>query len=117
MKIEGNLSDLSLDTLLNLIGIQEKSGYITIVRDNRTAILYFEEGNLVGATCDNIEGKEVLYTIVDWNSAHYLFSERLMLPVNNISKDGLLIFKEGMRKFFVYSSLSKINIFEKEKGK
>jgi hypothetical protein len=114
MEIKGNLSDLSLDTLFNLIKLQERVGYLTITRDDQTAILYFENGNLIGATCGKIQGEEVIYIIADWNSGSYQFSDRLMLSVNNINKNGLMIFKEGMRKFFVYSSLNKINVFKKE---
>ncbi len=114
MKLQGNLSNLGLDTLMNLISILEKSGFLSIERADQNAILYFENGTLVGATLGEIQGEAAIHILVDWSSGHYTFTERIVSPVRNLKGTAFLAFKEGMRKFFVYSSLNKINVNKKE---
>lgn len=114
MKIQGNLKNLGLDTLINLISVLGKSGFLSIERGDQNALLYFEEGELVGATMGELQGEKAIHPLVDWNSGRYTFTERLVSPVRNLKTDAIMAYKEGMRKFFVYSSLNKIHVVKKE---
>lgn len=53
MALKGNLKDVSLNQLLNLIYLARKTGALTLQRDSTTtARLYFKEGKLIQAAMD-----------------------------------------------------------------
>jgi hypothetical protein len=54
MALKGNLKDIGLNQLLNLIYLAHKTGALTVQGDGQgTARLYFKEGKLIQASLDN----------------------------------------------------------------
>ncbi len=117
MEIKGDLYDVPLDSLIEMIGLQEKTGFLTITRNEDVAVLYFLDGRLCGAVKGDLEGEEVIYNILNWTTGAFIFNERMVSPGENIKREGLSVYKEGLRKLFVFSALRNININLKEEKK
>ncbi len=47
MSLQGNLTAFGLSEILQLIAVQQKSGMLSITREDRTKVLFFREGNII----------------------------------------------------------------------
>ena len=111
MKIRGELENSGLLNLIMLIKTLGKTGFLEINRgEEDSAILYFDEGELINATYNDIKGEEVINILINWNTGSYAFTDHLLSVDKNIKTNGIGAYKEGMRKYFVYTILNKINV-------
>ncbi|MCD6580007.1 DUF4388 domain-containing protein [bacterium] len=111
MKLNGKLEDTGLLNLLMIIKMQLKTGFLELARGNEdNAILYFEDGEIVNATYGTVEGVEAVYILINWNTGSYQFTDHLIPSKLKITSGSKGVYKEGMRRYFVFSILNKINI-------
>ncbi len=116
MKFEGKLEETGLLNLFMTLKTLEKTGFLEIWREpDNTASLYFENGELVNASYNTKEGEDAVFVLINWNSGEYKFIDHLIPSEIKIHNGSRGVYKEGMRKFFVYSILNKIHI--KPRGK
>ena len=66
--------------------------------DRHKGIIYFQEGNIVHAACDNIEGKEALYTILSWEGGSFSSERGKNSPKETILDGWQSLLLEGMRR-------------------
>ena len=60
MALQGTLKDFALPDILQLIGIQRKTGILTMENDEDTVTVQFVQGNVVGADTSPLDSSSVI---------------------------------------------------------
>jgi hypothetical protein len=102
MGIEGNIKDFPLIDVLNLLSFGNKTGVLVITgKKNQEKIsgeVYFIEGKIVDAICENKKGEEAFYSIFLIDEGNFVFKSQNINLTTRIQKtfDNLLL--EAIRK-------------------
>lgn len=74
-KLAGNLSTFPLTDIIQLFIISQKIGELRLLNEGSRegASLYFSEGTLVHATCNEMEGKRAFEAILKWKTGSFTF--------------------------------------------
>ncbi|MBU1566400.1 MAG: DUF4388 domain-containing protein [Proteobacteria bacterium] len=73
----GQLSDISLVELCQMINVNQKTGRLNIEFEEKRAVIMFNEGELVHSELNGIVGKEAFYQILSLNIGRFKFSQGL----------------------------------------
>ncbi len=73
----GQLSDISLVELCQMINVNQKTGRLNIEFEEKRAVIMFNEGELVYAELHGLVGKEAFYQILSLNNGRFKFSQGL----------------------------------------
>lgn len=112
MSLEGNLRDFPLPEIIQLLGLQRKTGKLEITRGKEQGEIYFREGEIIFAILqsplyaeDSLSDPETkvssaIYLMLGWNSGNFRFLPG-MLPAEesilvNLNPDNLIL--EGLRR-------------------
>jgi CheY-like chemotaxis protein len=97
-EIEGDLSQIPLVDFLQILSMNKKDGTITISRDRQKGFIYLQDGRIINAIIDKIEGIKALFRLFFWGEGKLEFvPQRAASPVKIQSPtDNLLM--EGMRQ-------------------
>lgn len=101
--VEGKLSKIALADLLQLFHVNGKTGTLKLVRrgdDAREEVaqIYLDAGNLVQATCGNVDGEKALYRVLGWREGAFAFQPRPSTVVPTIHTPLRALLLEGMRQ-------------------
>ena len=98
MALTGSLQDLTVADLIQHYCQDRKTAQLIIDNDQDQVSFYFNEGNIVHAAMDDIEGEEVVYKILGWERGTFKIEMDVLPPVTSITKKwpGLLL--EGARR-------------------
>lgn len=73
--LRGDLTHVSLASLLGFLGMEARTGQLLLVSRDSIATLYLRDGNVVHAdlpaAMDHIEGAERLYSLLDWEEGRF----------------------------------------------
>lgn len=96
-EIEGNLSQISLIDLLQIFSMNKKDGTITIYSDKGNGFIYLQEGNVINATYEKVEGIKAFYRLLGVRNGKFEFvPHRALTPIRITSSTESLLM-EGMR--------------------
>jgi hypothetical protein len=93
MSLQGNLNDLPLVNLLQILSLQKKQGILSITSGPHSAEIMFEAGTLWAAfVYETINGKqevrveseEAVYTVMDWSQGQFRF---LVKPLPTVKRN------------------------------
>ncbi len=73
----GQLTDISLVELCQMINVNQKTGKLHIEFEEKRAVIMFNEGELVFAELNGVLGKEAFYQILALNSGRFKFTQGL----------------------------------------
>jgi CheY-like chemotaxis protein len=97
-EIEGNLSQISLIDLLQIFSMNKKDGTITIYSDKGNGFIYLQEGNIINATFEKVEGVKAFYRLLSVKNGKFEFiPHRALTPIRITSTTESLLM-EGMRQ-------------------
>ena len=99
MALKGNLRDVGLNQLLNLINLAHKTGALTLQKDEgaSNARLYFKEGRLIHAAMDGKEARlSDVMVKVGKLTADQAGAVRSRSTVGTDKELGLLMIQSGM---------------------
>ncbi len=96
--VSGNLMDLGLLEMLQIMGASNKTCLITIRREGQRADIYMENGRIVHATLGDVGGEEAFYRLIGWNEGYFQVKSEAVSEQKTISSslDGLIL--EGLRR-------------------
>lgn len=95
---EGKISEFHLTDLIQMNCLGRMTTTLYIDHEGSTGIIYFEEGNIIHAECEDIEGEEAFYKILSWEGGKFTV-EREKSPVKEtIIKGWQSLLLEGMRR-------------------
>ncbi|ATB49283.1 DUF4388 domain-containing protein [Corallococcus macrosporus] len=97
-EIEGSLSQLSIPDLMQLLGMNRRSGKLTLERGNDRGEIAVAEGRPVNAKLGRVEGEKALFRLLAWVDGTFTFSPggNVAKPRINRGMDDALL--EGMRQ-------------------
>lgn len=84
IEFEGTLDVLDLATLLRLVRAGRRTGALVVQRSGETGVVFWRDGEIVGAALGAKEGREALRRLFQWNKGYFKFSPRLE-PVGSLS--------------------------------
>ncbi|MEJ2054718.1 MAG: DUF4388 domain-containing protein, partial [Calditrichaceae bacterium] len=71
---KGQLEDISLTTLINTLGMENRSGILKIVTANNSGKVYFNEGDIVNAEVGFHKGEKAIIHMLFWEEGDFSFS-------------------------------------------
>lgn len=106
-EISGNLSQIFLPDLWQMLSMNGKSGIIQIEGDPLSGSIYIEKGEIVSATTQNIVGEKALYRLIPLRVGKFRFipgKVGIRRTIFNSSQQAVL---EGMRQYDEIEKLGK----------
>lgn len=101
-EVEGSLDQMALVDLLQVFGLNHKSGVLHLRRGtaDRGAV-YLDNGRIVNARCGRVEGEKAFNRLLAWTNGNFRFSPgqpqvevRLNGPVDHLLMEGLRVADE-----------------------
>ncbi len=93
---EGNLEDLTLVEVIQLINLNKRSGTLR-VESEEDGLLVFEKGNLFHASCGNIQGEEAVNKLVTFKKGIFRFEPEVVSAEKNITGSTMNVLLEACR--------------------
>lgn len=96
-EIEGSLSQLSIPDLMQILGMNKRSGRLNLTRGKERGEILVGEGRPLNAKMGHVEGEKALFRLLGWNDGSFSFSPGPPTPrvrINRVMDDALL---EAMR--------------------
>jgi hypothetical protein len=87
MSLEGNLTAFGLSEILQLIAVQQKSGMLTVTRDDHAKVLFFREGNIISTRDRRRHTKDPLR---DYLTRYGILSREDLIRLTHISTESRL---------------------------
>lgn len=84
IEFEGTLEVIDLATLLRLVRAGRRSGALVVQRSGATGVVFWRDGEIVGAALGAKEGREALRRLFQWNKGYFKFSPHLE-PMGNLA--------------------------------
>ena len=92
--MQGNLSQISLNDILLLATGGRTSGVLKLTKGKETVELYFEEGEIIHATCPIGDGEKALLYPVTWGEGTFVLLPNGTAPSPTINKSSSEILDE-----------------------
>lgn len=104
MNLQGDLGDVSLTSLIQLLCTRGKSGAIVLERKTpieggarERGLLYLAGGEIVEAAAGSARGEKALYRLLSWDEAAFKIDPSLRPPGRSIWASWNAILLDGMR--------------------
>lgn len=96
--VSGNLMDLGLLEMLQIMGASGKTCRITIRREDERADIYMEMGRIVDCTLGDVRGEDAFYALIGWSEGYFQVKPDVTPDEKTIERslDGLIL--EGLRR-------------------
>lgn len=98
MSLQGNIHDMSVADLIQHNCVDRKKAKITINNFQGEALLYFNDGEVVHASLDDLEGEEVVYRILAWDEGSFTLVNGVESPKISINRSWSGLLMEGARR-------------------
>jgi predicted regulator of Ras-like GTPase activity (Roadblock/LC7/MglB family) len=96
--MKGNLHDMAVADLIQHVCRDRKTAKVSIRISGRQAVLFFEDGNIVHASLDDMAGEEVIYEILRWEEGSFEMEIGVKPPAKTIEKSWSSLLLEGARR-------------------
>jgi Domain of unknown function (DUF4388) len=97
MAIEGDLADVSLPNILQMICTERRSLALFVERRGQEAAVHFASGEIVHAALGELEGEEAVYRLLAWPDGAFRLTSGGATPAQTIRRDWKQLLVEGMR--------------------
>lgn len=98
MAIEGDLSDISLPTMAQMICIERRNFALRVHRGSEEGEVHFERGEIVHAALGPLQGEEAMYQLLTWSNGTFRVSSEKAPPTKTINVSWNHLLLEGLRK-------------------
>lgn len=95
---EGKISDFQLTDLIQLLCLGRQTNSIHFEKDGSHGAIYFDEGDIVHAEVDQVEGEEAFYEILSWEGGAFQLQKGEKAPKETIFKSWQNLMLEGLRR-------------------
>ncbi len=95
---EGKLFDLQLTDIVQMNCLGRVTTSLVITKDDHRGIIYFNDGEIVHAECDDMVGEEAFYTILGWQEGKFVSNIGVLPPSETISSTWEHLLVEGMKR-------------------
>jgi CheY-like chemotaxis protein len=94
----GQVVDLQLVDIIQMACLGRFSMSLTITKGDEEGLIYFQNGEIAHAEVGDIEGKDALYTILDWHEGRFNSQMGIVPPKETIADRWEHLLLEGMRR-------------------
>jgi len=94
----GQVVDLQLVDIIQMACLGRFTMSLTITKGDEGGLIYFQNGEIAHAEVGDIEGKEALYIILDWNEGRFNSQMGIVPPKETITDRWEHLLLEGMRR-------------------
>lgn len=101
-EIKGSLDQLGIPDLLQLFGLNSKSGTLVLNRGAERGSVLLENGQIVNARVGRVDGEKALYRLLLWSSGTFRFSPgdvagpaKISAPTDHLIMEGLRLGDEA----------------------
>jgi DNA-binding response OmpR family regulator len=95
---EGKLFDLQLTDIVQMNCLGRVTTSMVITKDDHKGAIYFNDGEIVHAECDDVVGEEAFYTILRWQEGKFVSNIGVVPPRETISSTWEHLLVEGMKR-------------------
>jgi len=103
--VEGSLSEVSLVDLLQIFGLNRRTGTLVLKHADTLGRIYLSEGSVVSAVLGETKGEKALYRILRWHEGNFQYNPGQVDVTRNISRSLDALLMEGMRQLDEWESL------------
>lgn len=98
--MSGDLEEIAAVDLLQLINSAKKTGHIDIQSSEGEARIYFTEGEIVHARCNELEGKEAVFSVLAIKNGQFTYNRGISAEASELSPLGGFIglIMEGLQR-------------------
>ena len=97
--LSGDLAEMSVPDLLQMIESNRRTGSLIIDASGRRATVYFVDGRPIDAVAGKRSGEPAVYTIVAWTKGRFEFSTQISERPQRIFSSVQALLLEAMRRF------------------
>ncbi len=98
MALEGNLQDLSLPNVLQIICLERQRVAIMLRRNAESGAIYFEDGEIVHAAVGRLVGEEAVYQLLTWTEGNFRTTTDVKIERRTIRSRWDQLLMEGMKR-------------------
>ena len=95
---EGKLFDLQLTDIIQMNCLGRVTTSLVITKDDHRGLIYFNEGEIIHAECDDIVGEEAFYIILGWQEGKFVSNIGAFPPHETISSPWEHLLMESMKR-------------------
>ncbi len=106
--VEGSLKEVSLVDLLQIFGLNRRTGTLELRHDDQTGSIHLSEGAVVNAVLGETTGEKALYRILRWPDGSFSYHPGEKPVTRNVSRSMDALLMEGMRQLDEWVSLYKL---------
>jgi CheY-like chemotaxis protein len=94
----GQVVDLQLVDIIQMACLGRFTMSLTITKGDEEGLIYFQNGEIAHAEIGDMEGKEALYTILDWHEGRFNSQMGIVPPKETITDRWEHLLLDGMRR-------------------
>jgi hypothetical protein len=98
MPLEGDLKDISLTSVVQILCMERRKGGLFVRRRGEEGTVYFYDGEIVHATVGPLEGEEAIYQLLTWMDGTFRMNDQVTIPRKTIGMNWNHLMIEGMRR-------------------
>ena len=106
--VEGSLSEVSLVDLLQIFGLNRRTGTLVLQHGEQQGRIHLTEGSVVSSLLGETTGEKALYRILRWHDGNFRYIPGHADVTRDISRSMDALLMEGMRQLDEWDSLVKL---------
>ncbi len=95
--ITGDLENLSLPDVFQMLSLGMKTACVTIRSRKRNGIIWFRNGNVVNARANRKHGSDAVYEMLRWKTGGFSIEHGIEADEDTIEMDTMFMLMEGLR--------------------
>jgi hypothetical protein len=85
MSLAGSLRDMEVTTLIQFICLQKRRLQISLTNGSEYGVIAFDNGDIVHAEVEGIEGEDAIVRLLDWEDGHFSTTDELTVARRTIN--------------------------------
>ncbi len=107
MAFQGSLRELPLADVIQVVAVSGKSGVFTVKNDRKEGYIYLQDGEIVHAQVEDLEGEDAIYELAIWSEGEFVFTPDTPSPKVTITRSITNLLMEAARRADEWRVLSK----------
>lgn len=99
MAVKGDLKDLNLPTLVQMICMDKRDAALVLRRQRiEEGLIVFSGGEIVHARAGSLVGDQAVYSLLSWTDGAFQMRDNARVPRRTVTSSWRYLLMEGMRK-------------------
>ena len=98
MAVAGNLKDMNLPSLVQIICLEHRRLALVVKRPGEEGRIFFDDGQIIHAQVGSLVGEEAVYQLLGWTSGSFCVSNHVQPPHRTVTIPWNHLLLEGTRR-------------------